>query len=97
MKIFLRLFAIFALALNAIDFQHKIYLNGFWKKIKKIMQWHLELKNWYLHHYAFCTFFGKFWMPFLQNGHFSFFKNVQNQKRPTNLETPFFLGSLLNL
>ena len=60
--------------------------------IKKIMQRHFALKNRYLKHYAFCTFFDKFWEPFLQNGHFYFSKNVQNQKRPSNLEPPFFRG-----
>jgi hypothetical protein len=54
------------------------------------MQRQLELKNWYLHHYALCTFFAKFSEPFLENGHFYFSKNVQNQKRPTNLDQPFF-------
>jgi hypothetical protein len=56
------------------------------------MQRHFALKKWVLQHYALCTFFAKFSEPFLQNGHFSFFKNVQNQKRPTNLEQPFFRG-----
>ena len=62
------------------------------KSREKIMQRLFASFFLYLHHYAFCTFFVKFWEPFLKNGHFYFSKNVQNQKRPTNLEWHFFEG-----
>jgi hypothetical protein len=83
MKIFLQDFAIFALALNAIDFQHKIYLNCFYIKIKKIMQRQLELKNWYLHHYALCTFLPNFGSHFWKMDIFIFPKmsKIKNGQR----------------
>jgi hypothetical protein len=59
---------------------------------KKIMQPFFERFFSYLEHYALCTFFCKFYFPFFKNGHFYFFKNVQNRKRPKNLEMAFFEG-----
>ena len=62
------------------------------KSSKKIMQPLFALKYWYLHHHGLCTFFCKFYFPFFENGHFYFFKNVQNRKPRMNLELPFFEG-----
>ena len=64
----------------------------FSKLIKKIMQSFFASFFSYLQHYALCTFFCKFYFPFLKNGHFYFFKNVQNRKQPKNLEMAFFGG-----
>jgi len=74
---------IFLLPLDDNDFGADFFM-------KKIVQRLFERFFLYLHHYALCTFFAKFSEPFLQNGHFYFSKNVQNQKRPTNLDPPFF-------
>ena len=70
----------------------------FRKKIcKKNYAVKLFKKKHNLLHYALCTFFANFNSHILKMDIYPFFKNVQNEKPPMNLDRPFFWDPFLEI
>ena len=73
-------------------FYFQIFPFSFFEKIfvKKSMQSNFSRKNRIYSIMVFARFLTNFGSHFLKMDIFLFFKNVQNEKLPTNLDRPFF-------